>query len=92
MPGRFAEQRVVIRVVVAEDESPLPVRDVPGDHVNALGPRHLADNAPRHVDSMGKDRGLETHRPDQSPRRVRRKKRRFQVSAQHRLGGSFPLK
>ena len=60
--ARLAQQRVVIRVVVAEDEPPLAVGDVPGRHVHAFLPRDLADDTPRHVDAVREDRRRELDR------------------------------
>jgi hypothetical protein len=42
--ARLVEQRVVIRVVVAEDEAALAIGDVPVRYVHALLPRDLADD------------------------------------------------
>ena len=53
------QQRVVVGVVVAEDEAPLAVRDVPGRDAHAFAARDLADDAPRHVDAVREDRRRE---------------------------------
>jgi hypothetical protein len=42
--ARLGHQRVMVRVVVAEDEPPFAVRDVPGRDVHAFLTRDLADN------------------------------------------------
>ena len=57
--ARLGHQRVVVGVVVAEDEPPLAVGDVPGRDAHALLPRHLADDAPGHVDAVREDRRRE---------------------------------
>ena len=83
--ARLVEQRVVIRVVVAEDEPPLPVRHVPVRHVHALLPRDLADDPPRHVDAVREDGGREPDGAHQAPRRKGGEQRRLEVPPENRL-------
>jgi hypothetical protein len=53
--ARLGQQRVVIRVVVAEDETPLAVGDVPCGEMHALLPRDLAEDAPGNIDAVRHD-------------------------------------
>src|SRR4029453_11762705 len=63
MLARFAHQRVMVGVVVAEDESPLSIGHVPRRDVYALLTRHLAHDPPRHVDAMREHGRTELHGP-----------------------------
>ena len=86
---RLAHQGVVIRVIVAEDEPALPIRDVPCRRRERLRAGDLADDAPRHVDAVGEHGRREADRTHQSARRIRRQQRRLEISAQHRLRRRF---
>ena len=72
--ARLGHQRVMVRVVVAEDEPALAVRHVPGRDVHALLPRHFADDPPRHVDAVREDRRRKADRSDQAPGGERRQR------------------
>jgi hypothetical protein len=56
MLHRLVHQRVMVRIVVTEDESPLAVGDIPRRYVHAFLPRHGADDPPGHVDAVREDR------------------------------------
>ena len=71
--ARLVHQRVVVRVVVAEDEPALPVGDVPRRHVHAFLTCHLADDPPGHVDAVREDGGRELNRSQQAASGERRR-------------------
>ncbi len=83
--ARLGHERVVVGVVVAEDEAPLPVGHVPRGHPHALAARHLADEPPGHVDAVGEDGGDEADAAQQARGGRRGEERRLEVAPQHRL-------
>ncbi len=80
--ARLAHQRVMVGVVVAEDEPALAVGHVPRRDVHAFLPRDLTHDPPRHVDAVREDRRRELDRSQQSSRRERHAQRRLEVPAE----------
>ena len=79
---RLGEHRVVVGVVVAEDEAALAVGDVPGHDRHRGVPARLGDHALRHVDAVVEAGALDALAGEQIPHRSRRQQRRFEEAAE----------
>src|SRR5262245_4473034 len=75
----------MVRVVVAEDEPPLAVRDVPVRHLNAFLTRDLPDDPPRDGDAVREHGGLKSDGSYQVARRKGCQQRSLEISAEYRF-------